>query len=268
VSGPVLVACDLDRTLVYSRAACQLPPGEHPALVCVERIDGAEQSFMTADAVAGFADLTARAVVVPTTTRTREQMERIVLPGRPARYAIAANGGVLLQDGAVDEDWTRSVTASLAASCAPLAEVWERVERVFDAPWALRRRVAADLFCYAVVERDRMPAGVVADLVVWSAERGWGVSVQGRKVYVVPSVLTKRAAVDEVASRTGARRVLAAGDSLLDQEMLEGADAAARPPHGELEAAGFRAPHLDVLPRAGVLAGEDLVRWFLGRTGS
>ena len=48
----------------------------------------------------------------------------------------------------------------------------------------------------------------------------------------------------EVAARVGARRVVAGGDSLLDQRMLRAADAAIRPAHGELHVTGYSAPEL------------------------
>ncbi len=265
-AGPVVVACDLDRTLVYSRAAWQLPEGDRTELVCVEVYEGAPLSFMTARAAAALVDLAAAALLVPTTTRTREQLARIELPGPPPPFAIAANGGVLLVDGEVDGGWSRRVAAHLEATCAPLAQVRAHVETAFAAPWTLKRRVAEDLFCYAVVDRPALPEGFLDDLTGWAGQRGWRVSLQGRKVYLVPAGLTKGAAVAEVAERAGARLVLAAGDSLLDAEMLDAADAGVRPPHGELEHAGFERAHVARTARPGVLGGEDVVAWLLERS--
>jgi hypothetical protein len=53
--------------------------------------------------------------------------------------------------------------------------------------------------------------------------------------------------------------VLAAGDSLLDADMLRAADEAFRPAHGELHDTGWMAPHVTVTDADGVLAGEELV---------
>jgi hypothetical protein len=66
-----------------------------------------------------------------------------------------------------------------------------------------------------------------------------------------------------VVRRTGATAVLAAGDSLLDADLLEMADLAVRPAHGELHEIGWRRPHLEVTDASGVLAGEDIVRRML-----
>ena len=134
-----------------------------------------------------------------------------------------------------------------------------------DPAWTLSLRVADELFCYAVVRLADLPADVVPALVAWAGARGWRVSVQGRKVYAVPASLTKSAAVRELADRLGSGTVLAAGDSLLDADLLEAADLGVMPAHGELSATGWAAPHVDVTPRDGVLGGEDVATWFLAQ---
>ena len=103
----------------------------------------------------------------------------------------------------------------------------------------------------------------MSDLRAWCEDGGWRVSVQGRRLYCVPGPLTKAAAVAEVARQTGSTRLLAAGDSLLDADLLESADVAVRPAHGELHDLGWRRPHVQVTDAAGVLAGEEMVRRLL-----
>ena len=271
-----MVACDLDRTVIWSRAACGLAEdarADAAGLVCVEEYRGRPASFVTARAAADLDALARAAVFVPATTRTAEQLARVVLPGAAARprWAVAANGGLILADGEVDHGWSGAVAARLARTSAPLAEISDHLADVLVAPWALRRRTADGLFCYAVLERGAVPDGVVDDLSAWCAGRGWAVSVQGRKLYAVPVALTKEAALAEVAARVGADRTLAAGDSLLDAGMLAWADAAVRPPDGELAAPGASPPHdlggVAVVGRAGVLGGEDVVAWLLERAG-
>ncbi|MEU6816885.1 HAD family hydrolase [Streptomyces sp. NPDC046860] len=262
---PVLVASDLDRTLIYSAGALALtmPDALAPRLLCVEVHESRPLSFMTETAAALLTELAEAAVFVPTTTRTRAQYERISLPGPPARYAICANGGHLLVDGVTDEDWHASVLARLADECAPLAEITGHLRRTTDPAWLRKQRVAEDLFAYLVVERDRLPGDWVAELAGWAAERGWTVSLQGRKIYAVPRPLTKGAAVREVARRTGAELTLAAGDSHLDADLLLAAGRGWRPGHGELADSGWTAPAVSEVAERGVLAGERITREFL-----
>jgi hypothetical protein len=264
--GPrVLVASDLDRTLIYSAAALALtmPDARAPRLLTVEVHESRPLSYMTETAAGLLAELGDAAVFVPTTTRTRKQYQRISLPGPQPAYAICANGGHLLVDGVTDAAWHGRVTARLADECAPLAEVRAHLEATADPVWVRKHRVAEDLFVYLVVERELLPEEWVKDLAVWAENRGWTVSLQGRKIYAVPKPLTKSAAMREVARRTGVELTLAAGDSLLDADLLLAADRAWRPGHGELADEGFMAPGVSALPERGVLAGERILREFL-----
>lgn len=262
---PVLVASDLDRTLIYSSAALALtmPDARAPRLLCVEVHESRPLSYMTETAAQLLADLGDTAVFVPTTTRTRKQYLRINLPGPAPAYAICANGGHVLVDGVSDPDWHASVTARLAESCAPLDEVREHLLRSADPVWVRKHRVAEDLFAYLVVERELLPEEWVKELAAWAENRGWTVSLQGRKIYAVPKPLTKSAALREVARRTGAELTLAAGDSLLDADLLLAADRGWRPGHGELADTEWTAPQVVALPERGVLAGERILREFL-----
>ncbi|AWW39798.1 HAD superfamily hydrolase [Streptomyces sp. AS58] len=262
---PVLVASDLDRTLIYSSAALALtmPDARAPRLLCVEVHESRPLSYMTETSAGLLTDLADSAVFVPTTTRTRKQYQRINLPGPMPKYAICANGGHLLVDGVSDPDWHARVTARLADECASLAEVQEHLLTSADPVWVRKQRVADDLFAYLVVERELLPEDWVKELGVWAENRGWTVSLQGRKIYAVPKPLTKSAAVHEVARRTGADLVLAAGDSLLDADLLLAADRGWRPGHGELADSGWGAPEITALPERGVLAGERILREFL-----
>ncbi|CAL9410618.1 hypothetical protein SUDANB58_01636 [Streptomyces sp. enrichment culture] len=262
---PVLVASDLDRTLIYSSAALALtvPDARAPRLLCVEVYDGKPLSYLTETAARLLTELADTAVFVPATTRTREQYRRIALPGPPPKYAICANGGHLLVDGVADADWHARVRARLADECVPLAEVREHLVSAADPLWVRKHRIAEDLFAYLVVERDLLPPDWVKELAVWAENRGWTVSLQGRKVYAVPKPLTKSAAVREVARRTGADLTLAAGDSLLDADLLLAADRGWRPGHGELADTGWTAPAVSAVPERGVLAGERILREFL-----
>lgn len=262
---PVLVASDLDRTLIYSAGALALtvPDERAPRLLCVEVYEGRPLSFMTETAAGLLGDLASTALFVPATTRTREQYLRVRLPGPAPAYAVCANGGHLLVDGVADQDWHRQVTGRLAEECAPLDEVREHLLRTADPAWVRKHRTAEDLFAYLVVERELLPEQWVKELVAWAGQRGWKVSLQGRKVYAVPGPLTKGAAVRELARRTGAGLVLGAGDALLDADLLLAVDRGWRPGHGELAETGWTAPGISALPERGVLAGERIVREFV-----
>ena len=257
----ILVASDLDRTLIYSRGALEAHGDTKRRLVPVEVHEGKDASWMTSDAAATLAEVADRTVLVPVTTRTPEQWHRVRLPGPPPRYAVTANGGVLLVDGRPDASWAAVVAAELA-QVAPLREIWEHASRVCRPEWTVKLRNARGMFCYAVLHRKRMPPGFVAEAAAWAGDRGWQLSLQGRKLYWVPKSLTKSAAVAEVADRAGTSLTVAAGDSLLDADLLEAADRGIVARHGELVASGWTHPRVTVTEACGVRAGAEIVEWF------
>ncbi len=257
-----LVAVDLDQTVVYSRRSA----GDAGPSQVVEHLDGEPLSSMTDGAVHAYAELAARHAVVPVTTRTVAQYERITLPV-PAAHAVCANGGVLLVDGARDEAWAGWVRGVCARS-APLADVQARLAEAAAEPWVRLVRTAEDLFCYLVAHsREQVPETWLAALTRDLAVAGWAVSVQGRKVYAVPAGLSKAAAVERLAGLLGTDVLLAAGDSLLDRPLLElvvaRGGAAVRPAHGELHEQVWSGAH--VTAATGARAGEELLGWLAER---
>lgn len=257
----VLVAVDLDQTVVFSERSA----GKAGPSVVVEHLDGAPLSSMTVGAVQAYRELAARHLLVPVTTRTVAQYNRITLPS-PARHAVCANGGVLLTPEGPDPQWAGWV-ASACAQSAPLADVEKRLRAVEHQDWVRLVRTAEGLFVYLVAHaRPQIPPAWLAELTSELTPLGWGVSVQGRKVYAVPAGLSKASAVARLVDQLGATHLLAAGDSLLDLPLLELAAAsggAVRPRHGELEDLGWDGAH--VTHATGARAGEELLGWLVGR---
>ena len=264
-----LIATDLDRTMIFSKAA--MGPEQFAALDlrCVEIHEDAPLSYMTAEAVDLLGSLAASAPVVPVTTRTPKQYKRIALPGSPFRHAVVSSGGRIITDGTDDKAWRRHIDTQLSGAGADLDTVVAELRSRIDQSWVKKLRIADDLFCYLVVRTERQPAGFLADWTGWCAQRGWTVSQQGRKIYAQPATVTKSAALAAVRSRliddgtlAAGAPVLAAGDGLLDADMLEAADRGIRPAHGELHELGFAREHVRVTESSGALAGEEILAWF------
>lgn len=257
----VLLACDLDGTLIYSRRAVGAEASRHE-LTCVEEINGVPASFMTEGAAQGLAILGKITDVVPVSTRSPEQFARLRLP-TASRHAVLANGGILRVDGQLDPAWSSVIAARLRAA-TPYDEVLRHVHSICDPQWTSKIRGVEELFCYAVLERSRAPESFELEERAWASAHGWRTSFQGRKIYWVPAALTKAAAVAEIADRGGAEVVLAAGDALLDSDLLEYADLGVFPSHGELADAQWSAPGVSQVPGRGVVGGQQIVEWLAG----
>ncbi|MFJ4658738.1 HAD family hydrolase [Nocardia sp. NPDC088792] len=253
--------------MIYSRAAAGTGTG--PDEVCVEYLDGIALSFMTAAAADRLSALAAAAIVVPATTRTVRQFNRIRLPGRPWRYAVTTNGGNILENGRPDRRWRTGLDAEVRASGATLSQVNAELGRCISDSFVRRFRVADHLFPYLVVDPAVLPSDFLPEWDAWCRPRGWSVSRQGRKIYTMPVAVCKSRAVAEVRRRltdsgelAPGAQLLAAGDGALDAALLRSADAAIRPRHGELEELAWTHPNLTVTGASGIGASEEILDWF------
>ena len=258
----VLLACDLDGTLIFSRRRVGDEVSDDQ-LRCVEWSDDREVSYLTERAHSGLVRLTSMSEVVAVTARSIVQFRRVRLP-ISTRYAVVANGGVLLVDGEIDEAWCARVRNALRG-LRSVEQMARHLAFVCDTDWTKRVAVIEELFCCAVIDPALMPASFVAEQSEWAAERGWRVSLQGSKLYFVPEPLDKAAAVREVARRMSADTVFAAGDALLDAELLRSADRGVHPSSGELAEINWVAPGVHRVPGTGARGGEQIVDWLIGQ---
>jgi hypothetical protein len=256
-----LVATDLDRTVVHSaRAAGPAAPHE---LIDLEQRRGVATASMLRSTAAGLAELAHHATWVPATARSVAEYRRLDLAGRlgiAPRYVVCASGGVLLVDGLRDPAWTARVADVLAAA-APSDEIADLAARHLA-------RLAPDtagpvrgVDGVLLVGRVRCSVSGLDGLEAQCAELGWRTIAHDDKVHLLPAPLTKLAAVEEVQRRVGATRLLAAGDSPLDAELLGAADAGIQPIDGRLHRQGWEATHIAVTRSAGVQAGHEIVHW-------
>ncbi|MFC4303112.1 HAD family hydrolase [Cohnella boryungensis] len=262
----MIFACDLDQTLIYSRNS----RGEcdEGTLVTVEYYEGAPLSYMTSRAFGLLQRLSQSLHFVPTTTRTVEQFERIhgLSDGIRSRYAIVSNGGKVLIDGRADLEWDALVREAVRREAASAAEIKGRFDQLVHADWIIKERYWDELFYSIVVHRDLIPSGWMEELASRLAGSGWGCSLQGRKVYLVPNSVNKGAAVRYVKELAGAREIFAAGDSLLDESMLLIAEQAMAPAHGELfRKYGGRHSAIRFARHSGIEASEDILEALTSR---
>ncbi len=216
MSREKLLACDLDNTLIYSYQKKQ--PGD----VCVEWLEGREQSFMSPKAYRLLRRVCA--FLVPVTARSIAQYQRIRWPeGCTPAWAVTTNGGVLLRCGAVEEEWRQ---ASLTAS-APWHDELERIYAYLAAQGTYRScRIVDGLYTFAACETAEQAA---AQSSILCGETSLTVEVSGRKLYFLPPALHKGAALERLRCRMDARFVYCAGDSVMDVPMLCAADLAIVP---------------------------------------
>lgn len=205
---------DLDNTLIYSY--------RHdigPDKIAVENYQGREISFITGNTYKQLNALKNKLLIVPTSTRSIEQYQRIDLQIGKIKYALVCNGGVLLVNGAKDSAWYEESLAMVGKSRSVLEYAYELLEqdsrRYFELRWL------ENLFLFT---KCTQPEDVTAQLQKMLRTNLADVYHNKEKVYVVPASLNKGNALRRFRALMHAGQVIAAGDSEFDISMLQAAD--------------------------------------------
>lgn len=205
---------DLDNTILYSY---KHDIGQYKS--CVELYQGRQVSYITDKTCTLLQQLKEKIFIVPTTTRTIEQYNRIDLSAVSPRHALVCNGGVLLTDGREDTEWYEQ-SLNLVSNCRETLKYGEQLleqdnNRCFEV------RNIKGLFIFTKSEKpftsiQRLRAHLGTDNV--------DIFSNGIKVYIVPKVLNKGMSVKRFRARYPSEYVIAAGDSEFDIPMLNQAD--------------------------------------------
>lgn len=215
----VIFNVDLDNTLIYSY---KHDIGTQKR--CAEVYEGREISFMTHRTQELLSEVEQKLLVVPTTTRTKEQYERIALGLKEIPYALVCNGGVLLRNGIEDEAWYLK-SLEMVSDCQEelkKAEVFmeEDEDRCFEV------RNIKDLFVFT---KSNKPDDSIKRLSEKLDTTLVDVFKTGIKVYVVPKNLSKADGVRRLKEELKGEKIIAAGDSEFDVPMLKYADVGLAP---------------------------------------
>lgn len=264
----MLFASDLDRTLIYSKRFITEEIPYQGQVTMVE--EGAYTSYMTALAAEMIEFISAKVLFVPCTTRTIEQYKRIqffqnkVVP----KYAVVSNGGNLLIDGVLDQNYRSEINEKLNDSCLSQTTVISEFRKIARNNWIESIRQADQLFYYCLIDRSQTPWDELNCFSRWAAGQNWHISVQGRKLYLVPMVVDKYNGVKSVLGKTGKEAVFAVGDSLLDLQLLQSSVYSYCPGYGELYdlyGQQYNKTTLRFTNSAGIIAAEDIlaevIRW-------
>lgn len=276
--GKAAIGTDLDRTMIYSDASMSVEENLTDDLLfkVVEMYKRKTLCFMTSPAYLNLELLNAYAYLIPVTTRTEEQFKRIKIPGTTQRdylsaqtqYAVTSNGAKILIDGREDKAWSKKIKSKYGEEGAHLSEVEGYLKKFKNQSWLKNLLVAEKAFCYMVVDRAEMPENVVEELRAQMKTYRWNVSLQGRKMYFVPDFLDKGTTFKEIAERLNADYTMSSGDSLLDVPLMNVADIAFRPNHGELNDIKDVPKNIMVTKNHGIFAGEELSARFLAQVRS
>ncbi len=214
----ILFASDLDNTLIHSYKKAD------PDDICVEVKEEKKLSFMTGYAYNKIRSLykNPEYLFMPITTRSLEQYNRINLfDGKPARLAITSNGGILLEDGIINQKWYQETLDMIADSMWDFKKGEKFLEE--DKNVYMEIRVVDGLFLFT---KSHTPLMTVENLKDYLQSEKSVVFNIGDKVYIFPKIITKGMAIERIRKMYDFEKIICAGDSELDIPMLDIADMA------------------------------------------
>lgn len=158
-------------------------------------------------------------LIIPTSTRTIEQYERIDLKIGTFKYALVCNGSVLLVDGKKDKDWYEESLRLAKPSNLEVKKALEYLEN--DKRRIFELRHIEDLFVFTKCDEAET---VVNELRKYLDKNLVNVFNNKEKVYVLPTSLSKGKAIERLRKYLKVEFIIASGDSEFDISMVEAAD--------------------------------------------
>ncbi len=209
-----ILCTDLDNTIIYSY---KHDIGNEK--MNVELYKEREISFISNHTFELLKKVKEEFLVIPTSTRTIEQYERINLKIGTFKYALVCNGSVLLVDGKKDKDWYEESLRLAKPSNLEVKKALEYLEN--DKRRTFELRYIEDLFVFTKCYKSET---VVNELREYLDKNLVSVFNNKEKVYVLPTSLSKGKAIERLRKYLKAEFIIAAGDSEFDISMVEAAD--------------------------------------------
>ena len=209
-----ILCTDLDNTIIYSY---KHDIGNEK--MNVELYKEREISFISNHTFELLKKVKEEFLVIPTSTRTIEQYERIDLKIGTFKYALVCNGSVLLVDGKKDKDWYEESLRLAKPSNLEVKKALEYLEN--DKRRTFELRYIEDLFVFTKCDKSET---VVNELRKHLDKSLVNVFNNKEKVYVLPTLLSKGKAIERLKKYLKVEFIIAAGDSEFDISMVEAAD--------------------------------------------
>ncbi|MDY2846808.1 MAG: HAD family hydrolase [Oscillospiraceae bacterium] len=212
----MLFLSDLDNTLIFSYKKLSEKD------LCVEKKDGKNLSYMTYRSAELFSDIVRRVTFIPVTTRSAEQYGRISFPeGYIPKYAVIDNGANLLINGEPDKQWRSEVIPAINESLPEIRECEKYLQKCGEVYFDIR--FVDDSFLFTKCHDSER---VMHELFSEISPAKTRLFTNGDKLYAIPDGISKKNALERLKRRLSCELIIAAGDSLFDEDMLSAADLA------------------------------------------
>ena len=256
----ILFTSDLDRTLIYSSRMIE----SYPVLGSIREVEvkaGKTISYMSEQAIELLKNFHREHLFIPVTTRAVHQYKRIELfqDEIQPKYAITSNGGTILIDGKVDEEWKKILHKRISQSSILENDVLKLFTQLRHSSWVESEHYIDQSFFMFRVRREYMPTDEIAQFGDLLMLKGWKLYVHGPKLYFLPTHLTKANAINHIKQYIDFDLQIAAGDSIMDYDMLTSSRISYSFKHGDLFTEKGYDQHIRWIQQLGIHASEELL---------
>lgn len=205
----ILFASDMDNTIIFSE--------KHKINndICVEYLNEKEQSFITCRTKEVLEKINKNMIFIPVTTRSVEQYKRINFSKNCVpKYAVTTNGAILLEDGKINQEWLNK--------SKEIVKPWiYKIEKMFsdvsNSTINKRCKIVDDMYLYAAYDNVE---DATKDYNNFCNKTELDVCISGRKVYFFPKDINKGIAITRLCEMFDVKKIISAGDSIIDIPMI------------------------------------------------
>jgi len=205
----------MDNTIMYSKKHFD---ENTEGVICVDQVGENKYSFMLEKDFEKLKEISEKITFIPTTARSIAQYTRTMVSQIP-KYAICTSGGVILEDGKEMEEWNTHIETL-------------KKEKGIDFQYAINLlknypentdeiKIVDDLYVYEYLHCDEEMTEGILKYLDKNLNENWLYTLQGKKLYIMPSFISKEYALDFLANKLGKEIAITAGDGKLDVGLLE-----------------------------------------------
>lgn len=202
---------DLDKTLIFSKRFVNNEDVE-----VIEYKDNQELSYMTKTALNTLKSINEKITIIPITSRSLEQYKRIDF-NINFKYAILSNGGTILYNGIIDNEWKEIIKKEFnKMNLTNVEALLHNSSSLFENFYELKD----DSYYYARVKENQ--EFVVLKLLKPFLGKDWNCFIQDNKLYVMPKFVTKENALKYLIEKYNLdlSDSFGAGDGKQDEKFL------------------------------------------------
>ena len=202
---------DLDRTMIFSKRFYD----DKLDMVPVEHKDGNIIAYMTQKALSVVKENISN--IIPVTTRSLSEFQRVE-PFQNVEWAVVGNGSLILHKGKPLKEWSERIQKLTTPIDNEYAYLIDWVNKTFEDELE-QKATKVESFVFAKVKEECLISVYrkVDSLII----PNWQFTIQNKKMYIMPKVVSKESAAKFVISKLKNRgELFFAGDGILDVEML------------------------------------------------